>query len=103
MRTTPGTRERVLDAIVRSAEVKRSKLTKKGFPLDRSILLLYDDFRFSESREVIIDTADCVELQVFHSVGWIPAFSRVTNRLFPNWAGRPCKLLWSVRKDWMGR
>ena len=100
---TPGTRERVLDAIVKSAEAKRAKLTKKGFPLDRSILLLYDDFRFSESREVIIDTADCVELQVFHSVGWIPAFSRVPNRLFPNWPGRPCKLLWSVRKDWMGR
>ena len=99
---TPGTREAVLEAIIKATEGKRAKLTKNGFQLDRSILLLVDQYSFSESQEVIADTVDCQAFREFHSVGWLPSFSQVSNRLYPTLPGRPCKLLWSVRKDWMG-
>ena len=97
------TRDKVSKRVLSQASTKVAKLAKNAFPVERCILLLFDDFGLSDAQEVIEDAANHVVLRRFHSVGWIPGGHFRKNVIKPILHGRTCEFLWSCRPDWLER
>lgn len=96
----PKTREMVTQRIQEACAEKLSKLGNKGFPASECILLLFSDYGFSETNEVVEDTVSLATFRHFHSVAWVPGFRERDNRLRPDLPGRYCEFLWSRNEQW---